>query len=448
IASPALPQQAQAPASRAEIQLSFAPVVKRAAPAVVNIYARRMAPRRASPFMGDPFFERFFQGLMPRGRNVQNSLGSGVILRPDGLVVSNHHVVGGAEEIRVVLADRREFDAEILLSDPESDLAVLRLSEAEGLPHLDLRGSSDLEVGDLVLAIGNPFGVGQTVTSGIVSAVARSRAGPGGGAGYFIQTDAAINPGNSGGALVDMQGRLIGVNTAILTRSGGSNGIGFAVPADLVAQVVAQAEAGRSTLARPWAGIAGQPVDGALAEAMGLDAPMGLVISETHPASPFVAAGLQRGDVLLRLGGEPVTASAELEFRLAALGIGEAVEVDFLRGGLPETVEVGLIAPPEDPPRDERELGEDTPFPGMRIGNLNPALAEELGAPLSATGVVVLDPGLASRVGFRRGDVLLSLNGDAAPNVRAFEALAAAGPRAVSVEILRGGRRGALRFRL
>ncbi|MEM6439577.1 MAG: trypsin-like peptidase domain-containing protein [Pseudomonadota bacterium] len=414
----------------------------------MNIYARRMAPRCASPFQGDPFFERFFQGLMSRGRSAQNSLGSGVVLSADGVVVSNHHVVGGAEEIRVVLADRREFAADVLLSDAESDLAVLRLQGATDLPHLELRGSAGLEVGDLVLAIGNPFGVGQTVTSGIVSALARSRAGPGGGAGYFIQTDAAINPGNSGGALVDLQGRLIGVNTAILTRSGGSNGIGFAVPADLVAQLVAQAEAGRSTLARPWAGIAGQPIDSALAEAIGLERSIGLVIAETHPASPFVAAGMRRGDVLLRLGGEPVTAAAELEFRLAAMGIGAAADVDYLRDGAALSATVQMIAPPEDPPRDTRALGPDTPFPGMRIANLNPALADELGAPLSASGVAVVDPGLASRVGFRRGDVLPSLNGDAAPNARAFEALAEARPRAVAVEILRDGRRGALRFRL
>lgn len=442
-------QTSRVPDSQAEIQLSFAPVVKRAAPAVVNIYARRMAPRGASPFQGDPFFERFFQGLMPRGRSVQNSLGSGVIVSADGLVVSNHHVVGGAEEIRVVLADRREFDAELLLSDPQSDLAILRLDEAEDLPFLRTRGSRGLEVGDLVLAIGNPFGVGQTVTSGIVSALARTRQGPQGAPGYFIQTDAPINPGNSGGALVDMKGRLIGVNTAIVTRSGGSNGIGFAVPAELVSQVVAQAEAGRSTLSRPWAGLGGQSVDGALAEALGLNSPMGLVVSQLHALSPFAEAGLKRGDVLLSLDNQPVAGPEEFDFRLAALGIGTQTTARWISDGRRRRAEVTLIAAPDEPPRAPRRLGETTALPGLQVAQLNPALAEELGTPLGVEGVVVTDPGsLATRVGFRRGDVVLAYNGRPVASPAALAALARQRPSSVAVDILRGGRRGTLRFRL
>ncbi|MEO0680947.1 MAG: trypsin-like peptidase domain-containing protein [Pseudomonadota bacterium] len=447
--APAPAQTARVPDSQAEIQLSFAPVVKRAAPAVVNIYARRMAPRRASPFQGDPFFERFFQGLMPRGRSVQNSLGSGVIVSADGLVVSNHHVVGGAEEIRVVLADRREFDAQVLLSDPESDLAILRLDGAADLPFLRPRPSRGLEVGDLVLAIGNPFGVGQTVTSGIVSALARTRAAPQGGVGYFIQTDAPINPGNSGGALVDMRGRLIGVNTAIVTRSGGSNGIGFAVPAELVEQVVAQARAGRSTLARPWGGLAGQAVDGALSEALGLETPMGLVVAQLHPASPFAAAGLARGDVLLSLDNQPVAGPEEFDFRLAALGLGAQTTARWLSDGKRRRAEVTLGAAPDEPPRDPRRLGRQTALPGLQVANLNPALGEELGAPLGAEGVVVVDPGpVASRVGFRRGDVLLAFNGEPLDSPGELVRLARERPAAIAVDILRDGRRGTLRFRL
>ncbi|MEO0360680.1 MAG: trypsin-like peptidase domain-containing protein, partial [Pseudomonadota bacterium] len=236
----AAPQAAVAqtvPSSQAEITLSFAPVVKRAAPAVVNVFTRKVTQRR-NPFAGDPFFERFFRefGGLGTGRRMQNSLGSGVILTDDGYVVTNDHVVTGADEVRVVLADKREFEAEIVFTDRQADIAILKLDEASDLPTLEFRASDELEVGDLVLAIGNPFGVGQTVTSGIVSALARTggRNRRGALGGYFIQTDAAVNPGNSGGALVDMSGRLVGVNTAILSRSGGSNGIGFAIPADLV----------------------------------------------------------------------------------------------------------------------------------------------------------------------------------------------------------------------
>ncbi len=225
-----LTAQTRVPTSQAEIQLGFAPLVKEAAPAVVNIYAKRVVAVRDSPFAGDPFFEGLFRDFGTVRPQVQNSLGSGVILSPDGIVVSNYHVVGEATDIRVVLADRREFNATVILGDEESDLALLRLDGAADLPALTLRDSDSVEVGELVLAIGNPFGVGQTVSSGIVSGLARSGTASGTGRGYFIQTDAAINPGNSGGALIDVNGALIGVNTSILTRSGGSNGIGFAIP--------------------------------------------------------------------------------------------------------------------------------------------------------------------------------------------------------------------------
>jgi len=438
------------PSSEAEIALSFAPVVKAAAPAVVNIYARRVVEsRRRSPFAGDPFFERFFRGLMPEGRRVQNALGSGVVVSSDGLVVSNHHVVGGAEEIRVVLADKREFDAELLLSDPDSDLAVLRLEDAEGLPALPLRTGPPPEVGDLVLAIGNPFGVGQTVTSGIVSALARQGTSPAGAAGYYIQTDAAINPGNSGGALVDMAGRLVGVNTAILSRSGGSNGVGFAIPAALVRQVTMQAAEGRHTLARPWVGLGGQPVDAAMAEALGLATPEGLIVSEIHPLSPFAEAGLQRGDVLLAIDGAPVSGPAELDFRLAALGLGAEVRVEWVRPERGRRDAVIRLGPaPEEPPRDPRRLDGPGPFAGLEVATLNPALAEQLGVPYHAEGAVVLDPGpTGARAGFREGDLIRAVNGRAVRGSAELEGLAGRLGRVGEVVVERDGRRGVLRFR-
>ncbi|MGM0584082.1 MAG: trypsin-like peptidase domain-containing protein [Pseudomonadota bacterium] len=439
--------ESRVPQSLGEIDLTFAPVVQAAAPAVVNIYARREVETRRNPFADDPFFRRFFDELLPRGRQVQNSLGSGVIVSPDGLVVSNNHVVGGADEIRVVLHDRREFDAEVVLTDPDSDLAVLRLEGAEGLPTLPLRDSDTVEVGDLVLAIGNPFGVGQTVTSGIISAAARTRRTPDGGPGYYLQTDAAINPGNSGGALVDTAGRLVGVNTAILSRTGGSIGIGFAIPANLVRQVVAQAAEGRSELTRPWSGLDVQPMDGPLAEAMGLDLPQGLVIAEAHPRSPFAEAGLGRGDVLLSVGGRPVGTQAELDFRLAALGVGREAEIVYLREGEERRAGIELIAAPEQPPRDVRRLPGPTPMEGLKVANLNPALAAEIGAPATASGVVVLDlPRAAARAGFRKGDLIRAINGEPVADTAALERIARRAPERLEIAIERDGRRGALRF--
>ncbi len=449
-ASPAVAEE-RAPESAAEITLSFAPVVRRAAPAVVNIYTRKVVQRRASPFAGDPFFERFFQNFdfptAPRKR-IENSLGSGVVLSADGIVVSNHHVVGEADEITVLLSDRREFEAQVLLSDKQSDIAVMRLKGAKNLPFLETGDSDALEVGDLVLAIGNPFGVGQTVTSGIISGLARSGGVRGGGQGYFIQTDAAINPGNSGGALVDMAGRLVGVNTAILTRSGGSNGIGFAVPASLVRQVVAQAEEGRTELARPWAGFVGQQVDDSLAESLGLDRPEGLIIGGIHDLSPFAEAGIRTGDILVEIEGNPVSSTAELEFRLAALGIGREAEVAYIRAGELRSATVTLSAPPDTPARDVTDISSRTPLDGLRVANLNPALAEELGFGLKTDGVVVLNVARdARRAGYRPGDLILEVNGVAVESVAQLVGLAQTRAREWTILIEREGKRGALTFR-
>ncbi len=292
LAAPVAIAQTRVPQSQSEISLGFAPLVKRAAPAVVNIYARRVVEARQSPFMNDPFFKDFFRGFANPQPRVQNSLGSGVILSADGIVVSNFHVVAMATDIRVVLSDRREYKARVLLGDEEADVAILQLEEAENLPFLTLRDSDQVEVGELAMAIGNPFGIGQTVTSGIVSGLARSGAATGQARGYFIQTDAAVNPGNSGGALIDVNANLIGINTSILSRSGGSNGIGFAIPANLVAEFVQQARQGAERFERPWAGMSGQQVNSDLAESLGLSVPDGIVITEMHEASPFAQAGL------------------------------------------------------------------------------------------------------------------------------------------------------------
>jgi Do/DeqQ family serine protease len=438
------------PEDRAEIALSFAPVVREAAPAVVSIYARRVVETRVNPFFDDPLFGQLFGDFGRRVPRVQNALGSGVIVSGDGIVVSNHHVVGGADDIRVVLGDRREYSAELILEDAESDLAILRIQGAEGLPALALADSDRLEVGDLVLAIGNPFGVGQTVSSGIVSALARSGIAVGSGRGYFIQTDAAINPGNSGGALVDIRGRLVGINTAILTRTGGSHGIGFAIPSNLVAQVVAQAEAGEARFRRPWAGMAGQAVDASLAEAFDLTLPQGVVVTELHPLSPLAEAGLAPGDVILSLDGEPVNSPPEMVFRMAARGIGAEARLGILRNGTEEEVTVALIAPPEEPPRNRLEVRHGVALRGLVAENINPAVIAEHDLPAGIDrGVVVVEArDIARRAGLRPGDVLLAVNRQPVATTDELDRVLRDPTRNWELEILREGRRTWLRFRI
>ncbi|KEJ88652.1 trypsin-like peptidase domain-containing protein [Sulfitobacter donghicola] len=439
----------QVPQSSAEMQLSFVPVVKQAAPAVVNIYAKVVREVRRTPLQSDPFFERFFrdpqEGRKPR---VQNSLGSGVILSADGLVVSNYHVVGMATDIRVVLNDRREFTAKVLLGDEASDLAILKIDAPDPLPFLELRQSDSVEVGELALAIGNPFGVGQTVSSGIVSGLARSGGSGGQGHGYFIQTDAPINPGNSGGALVDMAGRLIGVNTSILTRSGGSNGIGFAIPADLVAEFVSQSEMGHSDFGRPWAGISGQSLDADMAATLGFDRSGGIIISGLHPVSPFRQAGLTVGDVILSVGGQTVNTPSEMIYRMSVAGLEAKADVVFSRQGEEAHTQVDLIAAPEEPARDQYELPERSLFPGLILTRINPAVLSELNLPLEAKGVAVVQTGpYAARAGLRAGDVLSSINDEVLDHPEAAAELLSGKQRSISMVVQRGDRRISMRFR-
>ena len=450
LAALSLPAAAEqrVPANAAEIQLSFAPVVEASAPAVVNIYAKRIVARRVSPFADDPFFSQLFDGLdRPRTR-VQNSLGSGVILDPDGIVVSNYHVVGRATDIRVVLSDRREFEGEILLADRTADIAVIRLRDAAGLPALQLGDSDAIKVGDLALAIGNPFGVGQTVTSGIISGLARNGGRMGDRAGYYVQTDAAINPGNSGGALVDVSGNLIGINTSILTRSGGSNGIGFAIPSNLVRQYIAQAAEGRTTFARPWIGARVQAVDYALATAIGQDLPTGVIISGLHPQSPLGQAGLAPGDVILTVGGRPVNDAPELEFRLATRGLGTAITIAYSRRGTPGSATISLEEAPDTPPADPTRIAARGPFRGLTIANINPRVIAEQNLPLDSTGVLVTGvEDRATRTGLRPGDRIARVNGEDATSAAQTARLLSARTAIWDLRVIRDGRTLRLRFR-
>ncbi len=444
--------ETRVPDSPGEVQLSFSPVVDRAAPAVVNIYATRLVAERVSPFFDDPFFSEFFRDFsMPRQRE-QNSLGSGVIVG-EGLVVSNFHVVENATDIRVVLADRREYAGQLVLADEEADIAVIRLDGGEDLPALEFADSDAVAVGDLVLAIGNPFGVGQTVSSGIISGLARS--GQGGGAfnagGYFIQTDAPINPGNSGGALVDMQGRLVGINTQIVTRSGGSNGIGFAIPANLVARVVEQAAAGAASFTRPWAGIEVQPVDADIAEALGLDRPQGLLVRALAPASSFAEAGVRPGDVILEIGGHALDAPGELSFRLSLQELGSIVPLTLLSDGARRIVGVEMraaAAASEAIGAAPVTIARPGPFQGLVVQELSPLLAEQLGLRRELEGVIVLgmeNPGRARN--FQPGDVISQVNGQAIRSMADFLAAADDDRRTWQMVIERGGGRVFLTWR-
>lgn len=409
----------EVPVSPAQIQLSYAPIVKKTAPAVVNIYTQKLVQQRViSPFMGDPFFQHFFGGI-PQGmsrKRLENSLGSGVIVKPDGVIVTSYHVVAGADEITVVLSDRREFAAKTLLTDQKSDLAVLKIEpKGETLPFIELRDSDTAEVGDIVIAIGNPFGVGQTVTSGIISALARTSLDIQ-DINYYIQTDAAINPGNSGGALISMDGRLVGINAAIYTKDGGNMGIGFAVPSNMVQAALSNVQGGSSkTFVRPWTGISGQNVSAEMAQSLGLDRPLGVIVNGLHPASPALKAGMKVGDVIVSINGKPVEDPSAFAYRVATSRIGEAVELGIVRKGQTETLRLDMMAPPENMPRNETTIKGANPLTGAKIANLSPAVAEQYGLDDSATGVVVVDVDEQQGIyglGLSKGDLILGINGE------------------------------------
>jgi Do/DeqQ family serine protease len=405
------------PSSRADLTYSFAPVVKKAAPAVVNIYTRRVVQSRAiSPLFNDPFFQQFFGNDFGFGvpqERVQSSLGSGVILQADGLIVTNNHVIKNSDQITVVLADRREFPARVLLADERIDLALLKIDPGKlQLPVLPIADSDQIEVGDMVLAIGNPFGVGQTVTSGIVSALARTQVGIS-DYGFFIQTDAAINPGNSGGALVTMDGKLAGINTAIYSKSGGSVGIGFAIPANMVASFLAAEQRG-GRLDRPWIGASGQGVSSDMAEALGLDHPMGVIVDEIYPDGPAAQAGLKRGDVIVAVNGKSVEDPGSLRFRLATLDMGHDATLTVRRDHASLDLHLKLAMPPETPPAQKTELKGAEPLAGAVVANLSPALAEEMQLANEWKGVVIFQMrrgGTAQRLGLAPGDIIVAING-------------------------------------
>jgi Do/DeqQ family serine protease len=409
--APARSQDRRVPASPAELNLSYAPIVQRVQPAVVNVYAAKMVQNR-NPLMDDPIFRRFFGGGGQQPEQMQRSLGSGVMVDSSGLVVTNVHVIEGADQVKVSLADKREFEAEIVLKDTRSDLAVLRLKDVhEKFPTLDFANSDELQVGDVVLAIGNPFGVGQTVTHGIISALARTQVGIT-DYQFFIQTDAAINPGNSGGALVDMTGRLAGVNTAIYSRSGGSQGIGFAIPANMVRVVVASAKSGGKAVKRPWLGAGLQAVTPEIAETLGLKLPSGALVANVSPNSPAARAGLKLSDLIVAIDGQTVDDPNAFGYRFATHPLGGTSQIDVQRAG--KTIKLTVpLEPAPDTDRDEVALTTRSPLQGATVANISPAVADELHLDTNTEGVVVtdlVDGATAADVGFQKGDIILAVN--------------------------------------
>ena len=389
------------PGDATAMKASFAPVVRQAAPAVVNIAARGVQQVR-DPFWGIP------------GQRQTGSVGSGVIVRPDGVVVTNNHVIAGMQQIRVTLNDRREFSARVVLADERSDIAVLQLEGVEErLPVLRIDDAEEQQIGDLVLAIGNPFGVGQTVTNGIISALNRTETGIS-DSGSFIQTDAAINPGNSGGALVDMDGDLIGINTAIFSRSGSSSGVGFAVPANMVKRVVDSAVGGAAAVVRPWLGVKGETVSADIARSLDIDRPQGVVVTQVWPNGPGARAGLREGDVITAIDGAEVNDQGGLNFRVGTRAPNDTVEVSILRDGRSRTLNARVQPLPGDVSTDNATLLRSGVLSGAQVLALNPALADSLGGDPFATGVIVgrVQRGsYANRVGVQGGDIILTVNG-------------------------------------
>ena len=439
-----LPQAgfSEVPQSQAEIKLSFAPLVKATAPSVVNVYAARIVKSR-SPFANDPFFEQFFgQSLQNAPSRRQSSLGSGVIVDQSGLIVTNYHVIRDADEIKVALSDGREFESKVMLKDEATDIAVLKITpKGAPFPVLPLGDSDAVEVGDLVLAIGDPFGVGQTVTSGIVSAQARTRVGIS-DFDFFIQTDAPINPGNSGGALIDMKGELIGINTAIYSQSGGSVGIGFAIPANLVKTVVDAVKRGEQTFEPPYIGASFQNVTADVAEGLGMDQPYGAIITDVAKQSPAEKAGLKIGDVILKANNIRIDNPDSLGYRLMTTGIGHTLDIEYLRNGKTANTSISLTSIPENEIARPEKLSGNTPFSGAEVMNLTPMNARRFHVSPDSNGVVINDVEDNSNASglFQRGDIIHGLNGKEVKTVADLKKILSNGqPRIWQLEYERNG---------
>jgi len=440
-----------APVNMTALKNGYSSIIDPALPAVVNISSSKMVKQDKNLpgfFFDDPFFRQFFgnqfneQPGQPQTER-QYSLGSGVIVNPNGYILTNNHVISGASDIEVFTQNQKKFKAKLVGADSRTDVAILKI-EATGLPSLTLGNSSKLKVGDVVFAVGDPFGIGETATMGIVSATGRGLGGAIEHYEDFIQTDAAINPGNSGGALLDMHGDLIGINTAIITGGGGGNqGLGFAIPIDMARNVMEQiVEHGK--VVRGYLGVAIQPVDADMAKAFGLGQGGGALVAEVTPGSPAAKAGIERGDIILDLNGQPVKTPDDLSVRISETSPGITVHLKISRNGQMRDVNVSLneLSEKEEASKGGAESNTSA-LKGVEVQNLTPSIAQELGVSSATHGVVVssVDPSSAAAgAGLQRGDVVEEVNRKPVRNVADFRQ-ALAGVRGESVLLLidRGG---------
>jgi len=432
----ALPLQAALPPADSQGQPlpTLAPMLEKTVPGVVNVFSRTTVTVRQNPLLADPFFRRFFNVPNQPQQRTQQSLGSGVVVdAKNGYIITNHHVIDGADEISVNLSDGRTMKAKLIGSDPETDIAVLQI-KADNLAALPMSDSEKLRVGDFLVAIGNPFGLGQTVTSGIVSALGRSGLGI---EGYedFIQTDASINPGNSGGALVNLNGELVGINTAILSKSGGNVGIGFAIPINMVREVMGQLIE-HGSVQRGTLGAQAQDLTPELASAFGIEASRGAVVTQVDSGSPAAKAGLKAGDVITRINGRPVEDASDVRNRVGLLRIGEHVEMEVMRDGKSKKLNAVVEEPKIVSIQGEKLHSR---LAGAVLANVSQETTHG-----KVTGVVVADvapgsPAMAS--GLRKGDVIAQANRQAVSNIKELAA-AVKGSNALLLNIQR--RDGAL----
>jgi len=432
-------------------KIGFAPIVKEVLPSVVNISSSKIArspDQFAQGLPDDPLFRQFFGRQFGRGPEVpkqrrEQSLGSGVIVSPEGYILTNNHVVDGATDVKVTLSDKRELRAKIIGTDPKTDVAVLKI-EGSNFPAITLGDSSKVQVGDYALAIGDPFGVGQTVTMGIVSAKGRGNLGI---EDYedFIQTDAPINPGNSGGALVNDRGELIGINTAILSHgSGGNEGIGFAIPAKLAQGVMTQIlDHGKVT--RGYLGIVVQPISPAMAKALGQgDQAKGALVGDVSARGPAQASGIERGDIILDVNGQPVSDANDLRNTIAMMQPGETAKLKISRNGSTRDVSVKLGELPASKEQAENQQGGESKdaLEGVNVENLDADTAHQLGLPASTKGVVVtgIDPSSPKAdSGLREGDVIQEVNHKPVRNVAEFKQAMQKAANANLLLVNRGG---------
>ncbi|WP_052045809.1 trypsin-like peptidase domain-containing protein [Candidatus Paracaedibacter symbiosus] len=420
----------QVPEKREQISFSFAPVVNKAKPAVVSIYALQVTERRLqNPLFDEEFFNLFLGnrrgfGDIPR-QQVERSLGSGVIIDSEGIIITCHHVIRNAKAIQVKLDDNRTFEAEIVVNDVKNDLAVIKINPAGNhvgkdklsLPFIPLGDTKNLEVGDLVIAIGNPFGIGLTVTNGIISALSRNFNDQ-----ILLQTDAPINPGNSGGALVDMKGNLIAIPNAILSKTGASHGVGFAIPSAVIRPLLMAAK-GDGKVIYPWDGIKLKSMSAEEAESFGFDRPSGVLVVSCHPQSPALKAGLKAGDIITKINGHPIQIEEDYKVMLQSITIGNPIQLTITRKGKEEAINFSLIAPPASPDPTVQLVAEAGPFAGVKVANMSPALALEYNlAELNRAGVVVVETPVNGFgfgfIGVQPGDIIEEVNGQKITTVK------------------------------